>query len=224
MKECDIYYRFFDFIFSSAALLVLSPLLIPVVCILRCTGEREVFYSQERIGLHGNKIAVLKFATMLKDSPKMGTGTVTLKDDPRVLPFGKLLRLTKINELPQLINIFNGDMSLIGPRPLTEETINFYDPSARAKILSVAPGLSGVGSIIFRAEEKWLHKSSDPIAFYKDVIAPYKSEVELWYIENRSVGLYFKLIIYTVLAVFRPGNFDLRALLKTIPDPPSQLR
>ena len=118
--------RFFDILFSSFALLVLSPLLIPVVIILKFSGEGEVFFLQERIGKNGKLFKLFKFATMLKDSPNLGTGTVTMKDDPRVLPVGKFLRKTKINELPQLLNIFFGDMSVIGPRPLTAETFGSY--------------------------------------------------------------------------------------------------
>ena len=105
--------RFFDILFSGIALLILSPLLVPVSIILRLTGEGEVFFLQERIGKGGKKFKLFKFATMLKNSPNIGTGTVTMRNDPRVLPVGKLLRKTKINELPQLLNIFIGDMSVI---------------------------------------------------------------------------------------------------------------
>ena len=112
--------RFFDIVLSGLAILCLSPLLIPVVIILKLTGEHYIFYTQERIGLGGKPFGLLKFATMLKNSPNMGAGDITTHNDPRVLPFGRILRKTKINELPQLFNIFLGDMSIIGPRPLTE--------------------------------------------------------------------------------------------------------
>ena len=114
--------RFFDIFFSGLALLFLSPLLVPIFIILKFSGEGEVFFLQERIGKGGDVFKLFKFATMLKDSPNIGTGTVTMKGDPRVLPVGKFLRKTKINELPQLLNIFFGDMSVIGPRPLTPKT------------------------------------------------------------------------------------------------------
>ena len=107
--------RFFDILFSALALLVLSPLLLPIVLILKLSGEGEIFFLQERIGKGGQVFKLFKFATMLKDSPNIGTGTVTMKGDPRVLPVGKFLRKTKINELPQLLNIFFGDTSVIGP-------------------------------------------------------------------------------------------------------------
>ena len=109
--------RLFDIIFSGIALVLLSPLLLPLMFILRVTGEGEIFFPQSRVGRGGKHFKLYKFATMLKDSPNMGTGTVTVKNDPRILPIGGFLRKTKVNELPQLINIFNGDMSVIGPRP-----------------------------------------------------------------------------------------------------------
>ena len=105
--------RFFDILFSGIALLLLSPLLVPIVITLRLTGEGEVFFLQERVGQAGEKFKLFKFATMLKNSPNIGTGTVTMRGDPRVLPIGRFLRKTKINELPQLLNIFFGDMLLV---------------------------------------------------------------------------------------------------------------
>ena len=113
--------RFFDIIFSSLALIIFLPIFTLVAVLLRFTGEGEVFYVQQRIGFNGREFGLLKFATMLKDSPNMLGGDITIKNDPRVLPIGRFLRLTKINELPQLINVISGSMSLIGPRPLTKK-------------------------------------------------------------------------------------------------------
>ena len=118
--------RFFDILFSGVALLLLFPFFVLLVIVLTLTGEGEVFFLQERIGKGGGKFKLFKFATMLKNSPNIGTGTVTMKDDPRVLPVGTFLRKTKINELPQLLNIFFGDMSFIGPRPLTPQNFRKY--------------------------------------------------------------------------------------------------
>ena len=98
--------RFFDLVFSSLALVILSPLLFPIIVILRLSGEGEIFFLQDRVGKNGKVFKLFKFATMLKDSPNIGSGTLTIKNDPRILPVGKLLRKTKINELPQLLNIF----------------------------------------------------------------------------------------------------------------------
>ena len=166
--------RFFDVLFSGIALLLLSPLMVPIVITLRLTGEGEVFFLQERIGKSGKKFKLFKFATMLKNSPNIGTGTVTMRGDPRVLPVGTFLRKTKINELPQLLNIFFGDMSIIGPRPLTIQTFEAYTKNTQILITQVQPGLSGVGSIIFRDEEVILHGATASITYYMNVIALHK--------------------------------------------------
>ena len=145
--------RLLDIVFSASALLALSPLLVPAIVILRCTGEGEIFFCQNRVGRGGQMFGLFKFATMLKASPSIGTGTVTLKDDPRVLPFGQFLRKTKINELPQLLNILMGHMSIIGPRPQTQRCFDAFPKGSQNEIIKVRPGLSGIGSIVFRAEE-----------------------------------------------------------------------
>ena len=183
--------RFFDILFSGLALLALSPLLVPIVIILKFSGEGEVFFLQERIGKDGKLFMLFKFATMLKNSPNLGTGTVTMRDDPRVLPVGKFLRKTKINELPQLLNIFFGDMSVIGPRPLTKQTFDAYSDSTQAIIKHVKPGLSGVGSIIFREEEDIMHGAKASVDYYDNVIAPYKGALEEWFVSNKGLYIYF---------------------------------
>lgn len=196
--------RFFDVLFSGLAIIVLSPILLPIMVLLKFTGEGEIFFQQARVGKDKVSFQLLKFATMLKNSEKMGAGTVTLKNDSRVLPLGKFLRKTKLNELPQLFNIFKGDMSIIGPRPLHKKQFSFYSAEQQDIIASTMPGLSGVGSIMFRDEEKILQSSVDPDATYKDKITPIKAKLEKWYVENESIFLYFKLIILTVIAVVLP--------------------
>lgn len=209
--------RFFDIIFSGLALLVLSPLLLPVMLILRLTGEGEVFFIQKRMGLGGKEFGIYKFATMLKDSPSIGAGTVTVRDDPRILPFGKFLRKTKINELPQLINIFIGDMSVVGPRPLVRKGFDAYDDATKAIVSSVRPGLSGIGSLVFRNEEEILHNVTNQMEFYYNVVAKYKGQLEKWYSENNSILLYFKVIFLTALLVFKP---DIGLVYKWFPNLP----
>jgi len=218
--------RFFDIVFSSLALLVLSPLLIPVMIILKLTGEHEVFYVQQRVGKGGKMFGLLKFATMLKDSPNMGTGTITVRDDPRVLPFGKFLRKTKINELPQLINILKGDMSIIGPRPQDMRCFVVFDPKDQENIKKVRPGLSGIGSIIFRDEEGIMAREEikDKEAFYDNVISPYKGKVESWYVEHQGLDVYFKLIWLTVIVVIFPHYIiHYKKWFKDFPEPPENL-
>ena len=196
-----MFIRLLDILFSSLALSLLLPLFIPVALILRLTGEGEIFFSQKRVGKGGKLFNLLKFATMLKNSPNIGAGTVTLKDDPRVLPFGKILRKTKINELPQLINILIGDMSVVGPRPQTLRCFDVFPIEFQNEIKKVRPGLSGLGPIVFRDEENILSESEASIDFYDTVIAPYKGEVESFYINSQSIVTYFKIIIATKFPV-----------------------
>jgi lipopolysaccharide/colanic/teichoic acid biosynthesis glycosyltransferase len=216
--------RFFDIFFSGLALTLLSPLLIPVMIILKFTGEGEIFYLQERIGKDGKPFKLMKFATMLKDSPNMGTGTVTVKDDPRVLPFGKFLRKTKINELPQLINILKGDMSIIGPRPQTNRCFLAFPKKSQEAIKKVKPGLSGIGSVVFRNEEEILDDPNiDRLKFYDDVIAPYKGELEEWYVKHQNLYTYFMLIFLTAWAVLNPSTKLHFKVFKDLPKPPKEL-
>ena len=216
--------RFFDILFSGVALLLLCPLLVPIVIVLRLTGEGEVFFLQERIGMSGKKFKLFKFATMLKNSPNIGTGTVTMRGDPRVLPVGTLLRKTKINELPQLLNIFFGDMSVIGPRPLTTQTFGAYSESTQSLIKQVRPGLSGVGSIIFRGEEEIMHGATASVDFYANVIAPYKGALEEWFVANKGLPLYFQCIFMTVWVVLSPSSSLPWRAFKTLPKPPELIR
>tara|TARA_B100001175_G_C19491756_1_gene632986 strand:+ start:1397 stop:2029 length:633 start_codon:yes stop_codon:yes gene_type:complete len=205
--------RLLDLMFSSIAIIFLSPILLLTIVILRLTGEGEIFFTQERVGQSKKYFRLLKFATMLKNSENLGAGTVTLKDDFRVLPFGKFLRKTKLNEIPQLFNIFLGDMSVIGPRPLHKKQFYFYNENDQILIASIKPGLSGVGSIVFRDEEKILQNSHNPDETYKNIITPKKALLERWYVENISILLYFKLIILTIIVVIIP-SFDVKTALK----------
>lgn len=215
--------RAFDILFSTMALIAFSPLLVPVGIALRLTGEGEVFFRQNRVGRGGKPFGLLKFATMLKNSPNLGTGTVTLKDDPRVLPLGRFLRKTKINELPQLINILRGDMSVIGPRPQTQRCFDAFPEAAQAAIIRVAPGLSGIGSVVFRGEEEMMHAAGDPDRFYDQVIMPYKGALEEWYVTHRSLRSYFQLIAITVWVVLRPRSDVVWRAFPDLPPPPPEL-
>ena len=216
--------RFFDILFSGFALLILSPLLVPIVIILKFSGEGEVFFFQERSGKEGKLFKLFKFATMLKDSPNLGTGTVTMKDDPRVLPVGKFLRKTKINELPQLLNIFFGDMSVIGPRPLTAETFGSYSDITQSIIKQVRPGLSGIGSIIFRGEEDIMYGATASVDFYHNVIAPYKGALEEWFVANKGLYIYFIAILTTVWVIAFSNTKVTWIVFKGLPEPPEELK
>ena len=156
---------------------------------------------------------------MLKNSMNLGSGSITLKNDFRVTKFGRILRKTKINELPQIINILKGDISLVGPRPLVDKTFYAYPSKIRAKIYNIKPGLTGIGSIIFRDEESIISsvKNEDPHEFYKRVIAPYKGDLEMWYQKNRSFILDLKLIFLTAWVILFPKSRMFEKLFKDLP-------
>lgn len=216
--------RFFDILFSGLALLVLAPLLLPIALLLRLTGEGEVFYIQQRVGADGRMFGLLKFATMLKNSASIGTGTVTVKNDPRVLPMGKFLRKTKINELPQLINILVGDMSVVGPRPQAQRCFDAFPKDVQREIVKVKPGLSGVGSIFFRDEEDLLHEVANPTEFYDQIIAPYKGALEKWYVKNATLRNYFMVIFVTAWVVIFPKSRIAWSVFSDLPAPPPELQ
>ena len=216
--------RLIDIFLAAGALILLSPLLLITIIILRLTGEKEVFFLQERVGRYGKPLKLIKFATMLKDSPSIGSGTVTLKNDHRVLPFGKFLRKTKINELPQLINILVGDMSVVGPRPQTPRCFEVFPKDLQPIISSVRPGLSGLGPVVFRDEENILSESSKSVDFYDQVIAPYKGDVEAYFIKVIGIFSYFKIIFLTLWVVLFPKTGAVWKVFPKIPKPPEELK
>ena len=216
--------RLFDLILCSVAFILLIPLLAPLALLLSRTGEGKVFYKQERIGRDKKKFNLLKFATMLEDSPNLPGGDITSGNDPRVLPVGKFLRKTKINELPQLINILVGELSVIGPRPLTPKNFEMYNTDVQEMISKVRPGLSGIGSIIFRDEEAIIAlspKSSNNC--YQEDISPYKGQLECWFINNKSFLLYLALILITVWVVVFPKSKMIWRIFPKLPSPPKNL-
>lgn len=215
--------RFFDILFSGIAIIILLPFMIPIMIGLKLTGEHDIFYGQTRIGKDRKEFKLLKFATMLRNSPNMAGGLYTSKNDPRMLPMGKFLRKTKINELPQLINIFIGQMSVIGYRPTVKEHFEGYPEKCKIVLEKSVPGLSGIGSIVFRNEEEILQNFEDKKSFHQKVIAPYKAELEVWYVQHKSLGLYFKLIFMTVEAVLHPNSKKWRTAFKDLPPVPTEL-
>lgn len=180
------------------------PLFFIISIILKFSGEKEIFYKQERIGMRQKKFQVYKFTTMKKGSENLGSGSITLKGDDRVFLFGKFLRFTKLNEFPQLINVLLGEMSFVGPRPLMIRQFNYYSESEKKIIASVRPGITGLGSILFRDEEKILSKHNNPHDFYKTNISPVKAAVEMEFISRRNIFLYFSIIILTLVSVILP--------------------
>lgn len=212
-----------DIVASGFALLVLSPFFLGLAVLLRLTGEGEIFYRQERIGRGGKRFQILKFATMLKASPQLAGGDITINNDARILPLGRILRKTKINELPQLINVLRGDMSLIGPRPHTPRVAALFPAIYWEKIEALRPGLSGIGSIVFRDEEELLSNATERDEIYRVAIAPYKAALEEWYAKHSSLGVDVLLVVLTLAAVLR---LDLKpeTLLGALPPEPAALR
>jgi lipopolysaccharide/colanic/teichoic acid biosynthesis glycosyltransferase len=213
--------RFLDFIFSLLMLIILLPFMLPVIILLRLTGEGEIFYIQKRIGLCNEYFNIIKFATMLKNSPNMLTGSITVKNDPRLTPMGKFLRKTKLNELPQILNVLKGNMSFVGPRPLVDATFNAYPENIRYKIYNSKPGITGIGSVVFRDEESLISNAKmPPHEFYNNFIAPYKGELEIWYNEHKSFYIDFVILFATIWVVAFPSSNIVYKLFKDLPERP----
>ena len=217
--------RLFDLTIAVLGLLLLFAPMILVMIILKFTGEGEIFYLQKRLGYLNNEFKIIKFATMVKNSPNIGTGSLTLRGDPRVLPFGNFLRKSKINELPQIFNVIIGNMSIVGPRPQMKVDFDKFPPKKRNEIYKSKPGITGIGSIIFRDEEKWISNfNGDKHEFYKNKIAPYKTDVELWYYKNQSMFVDVKLVILTAWVIIFTNSDFVERIFKSLPKKPSYLQ
>lgn len=215
-----IFKRLFDFLVALIALIFLIPVFIPVILILSVTGEREVFYLQNRVGFKNKCFKIWKFATMLKESEKMGMGSITVRNDSRVLPFGSFLRNTKINELPQVINVLIGNMSIVGPRPLMLVDFKKYDSEQQKLIYNCKPGITGIGSIVFRDEQKMVSNTSmDPQEYYLKQIIPYKGRLEAWYQKNASLLVDFKIILLTAWVIIFPNSDLHNYIFNDLPKP-----
>ena len=216
-----IFKRTFDIITSVIAILILSPILIPIIIGLRFTGEGYIWYKQERLGYKNKPFLIWKFATMLKNSANMSGGYLTVKKDPRLTPMGAFLRKSKINELPQLFNIFMGYMSVVGPRPVMKVSFEAQPDNVKNVIYDVKPGLTGVGSIIFRDEEELItdvkNKGGDIHGFYVNKIYPFKGELEIWYQNHKTFILDLKIIFVTAWVIFKPTSRIYEKLFKTLP-------
>jgi lipopolysaccharide/colanic/teichoic acid biosynthesis glycosyltransferase len=210
--------RFLDILLTLIALIILLPLFIPIIILLLLTGEHEVFFRQDRVGYHNHIFRIWKFATMLKNSPNMGHGDVTVRKDPRITPVGRFLRISKLNELPQIINILTGDMSFVGPRPLMKVGFDRYTDEMKGKVYRVKPGLTGIGSIVFRDEEMIITKSSlPPHECYRTVILPYKGALEVWYQQHVSFYTDFMIIFLTAWYIVFPNSNLVNKVFPSLP-------
>ncbi len=211
--------RISDIIIVVIALVVLSPLLILATLILLCTGEHVVLFSQKRVGYRNKLFKIWKFATMLKNSPNIGTGEITLRNDPRVTKVGRILRMTKVNELPQIINVLTGDMSIVGPRPLMNVSFRQYPDDIQKIIYNCKPGMTGIGSLIFRDEEKIVSEAPDPQAMYTTIYA-FKGSLELWYQKHASFYTDFMIIFLTAFTILFHKNTLTYKVFKDLPRRP----
>lgn len=207
--------RLLDILVSLIAITLLSPVLIVIMIVLRVTGEGEVFFFQERMGYRNRPFHITKFATMLKSAAVTKRGDFTVKNDPRVLPFGRFLRKSKINELLQFWDVFRGKMSLVGPRPQILRIHALYPERFSTVLERVRPGITGVGSIVFRDEERILTEAADRDHCYTHEIIPYKADLECWYADNQSMMLDIALLCLTAWYILVP---DSRAIFRIIPE------
>ena len=191
--------RAFDILCSFLGLAVLSPVLLVVSVLVAVTSPGGVFFRQERIGKDGRPFRIFKFRSMRKDNAGL---KITTGNDSRITPVGRFLRKSKIDELPQLINVLVGDMSFVGPRPEVADYVNLYTPYQR-RVLLVRPGITGLASIRFRNENDLLTASDDPNHTYVEQIMPRKIDLDLEYIPHASVFYDIKLIFQTFAVVIK---------------------
>ena len=192
--------RIFDLVFVIPGLFILSPVFLVIALLIKHDSDGPILFKQERIGLHGKPFKVLKFRTMVVDAEQKGA-KVTTGGDPRITPSGHWLRKYKLDELPQLINVLKGEMSLVGPRPEVPEYVAFYTDKQKITVLSVPPGITDIASIEFRNENELLAGSKDPVKDYKEKVLPIKLSYYEQYVKERSLWLDFKLILKTIVAI-----------------------
>ena len=194
--------RTLDVLFSFLGFILLSPFFLLIAFFIKISSSGPVLYNQSRIGLNGAEFSVYKFRTMRMNSDKLGLITVGGRD-PRVTPIGYYLRKYKLDELPQLINLLIGDMSLVGPRPEVKKYVDFYTQEQR-KVLTILPGITDWASIYYRDENVILGQSSNPDKDYIDKVMPDKLKYNLIYIENYGSIEYFKIIFSTLWHIIMP--------------------
>lgn len=219
--------RLLDFLVSLIFILAIAIVLIPIIILLKMTGEGHVFYYQKRLGRNQREFEIIKFATMLKDSLNMGMGATTVRNDPRITPVGKYLRMSKLNEIPQIFNVLKGDMSFVGPRPLLEKSYRKYSPEVQDVIYNNRPGITGLGSVVFRDEEKLVSSvmdlGEDTMEYYKKYIYPYKGALELYYYHHISFWTDVKILFATAWQIIFSGSDLIYRFFPDLPPKPRSL-
>ena len=211
--------RSFDILLPVLVLFILSPVLLLIFIVLKFSGEHEVFFYQERIGFNNKRFKLYKFVTMRKNTLNIPEIEFTAANYDRITTIGKFLRMTKLNEIPQFFNILLGDMTLVGPRPLIPVSFNMYSEEVKKKLYYLKPGLTGIGSIVFRGEEKLLINSDmDLKEYYRIHILPYKGALEVWYYKNKCLKVDLVILVLTFFAIFFPKIELHEKILKKLPD------
>ncbi len=211
--------RVIDLSIAIIALIAFFPFSLIVMLVLRFTGDGQVFFKQTRIGYKNEPFTMWKFCTMLKNNPNVPNSSLTVKNDPRLTKVGRFLCRTKINELPQLINVLKGEMSIVGPRPVMKCNFLVYPIEIQQRINNKKPGITGVASVVFRDEEELMAKSELPTRqFYNEKIAPYKGQLGIWYLEHGTIATDLKVIFLTFWVVIFPKSQLLFKTLKGLPE------
>jgi lipopolysaccharide/colanic/teichoic acid biosynthesis glycosyltransferase len=191
--------RFFDFLFALFGLLIFSPFIFVIVLLIIMNSKGPVFYKQKRVGRNNIDFFLFKFRTMHLHADKLGLLTVGDRDT-RVTKIGFFLRKNKLDELPQLINVIKGDMSLVGPRPEVRKYVDLYSDEQK-KVLKVRPGITDLASIKYANENEILAKVAEPEKYYIEHIMPDKITINYWYIENNNIRSYFSIIFQTIAKI-----------------------
>lgn len=194
--------RVFDSVAAAAGLLALAPLLLLIAAWIKLDSPGPVFFRQQRVGQGGRPFRIHKFRTM-RHAPHDAGAQITVGDDARITRAGRLLRAAKLDELPQLIDVLRGDMSLVGPRPEVPRYVALYPPELRARVLAVRPGITDPASIAFRDESALLARAADAEREYREVILPRKLELAARYVEQASPATDLVLILRTLAAIVR---------------------
>ena len=191
--------RFYDLFFSIVGLALLSPLFLLIAFLVKCSDGGPVFFRQSRVGLRGRIFSIWKFRTMIVDAESTGA-SVTRDGDSRITPIGRILRKLKADELPQLLNVAIGEMSLVGPRPEVPRYVRHYTEQQR-KVLELKPGITDLATLAFRNEEELLKSADDLENFYINVCVPEKIKLNLRYAERASLWQDTKIILRTLAPV-----------------------
>jgi lipopolysaccharide/colanic/teichoic acid biosynthesis glycosyltransferase len=188
--------RVFDIVAVCLGLPLVAPLMFIIGVVVKITSKGPVFFLQERVGRQEKRFLLYKFRTMVDGAEAMGT-SVTTSTDPRITAVGKRMRRMKLDELPQLLNVLKGDMSLVGPRPDVPEIVKNYTAAMR-RIFAILPGITSVATLHLRDEERLLAHFSDPDRFYQEVLVPLKVELAMAHVDQQSLAFDLKVLCMTV--------------------------